>query len=128
MIIKTIAAAAALFVFPAIATAQVGDIGNVVDKRCVNGKVQVGGMGNVITVTGYCPLAIVKGTGNVLNIDRVGQIQVSGTGNVVEYRYLNSNPKNPKLKVHPTKNGGGLGNTISWTKGAAFDADDSSEE
>jgi hypothetical protein len=100
--------------------AQVGNIGNVVDAQCVNGRVNVKGTGNVVTVKGYCPRAVVDGTGNVLRIDRVGKIEVTGTGNFVEYRYLNASAKDPKKKVHPAKVGGGVGNSVSWTKGADF--------
>jgi hypothetical protein len=118
----------ALGIFPAAAMAQLGDVGNVVDKRCVNGRVTVGGMGNVVTVPGYCPVALIKGTGNVLYIERVGKIEISGTGNVVEYRYLNPNPKNPKTKTHPGKVGGGIGNVVSWTKGAPFKSSNGDDE
>ncbi len=125
---KMILTLSALFLLPAAASAQLGDMGNVVDKKCVNGRATVGGMGNVITVTGYCPVAVIKGTGNVLYIDRVGSIELSGTGNVVEYRYLNPNPKNPKVKTHPSKVGKGMGNTTSWTKGAPFQSSNSDDE
>ncbi len=125
---KLILTLAALCIVPAAAIAQLGDMGNVVDKRCVNGRVTVGGMGNVVTVKGYCPVAVIKGTGNVLNIDRVGKIEITGTGNTVQYRYLNPSVKNPKTKVHPGKVGGGVGNTVSWTKGAAFETLDSDDE
>jgi hypothetical protein len=100
--------------------AQLGDLGNVVDKKCVNGKVNVSGSGNLVTVKGYCPAAVVGGNGNVLRIDQVGKIEISGTGNFVEYRYLNTSPNNAKKKVHPTKLGGGTGNSVAWTKGGPF--------
>ncbi len=103
-----------------VKTGKFGDMGNVTDKRCSNGRVAVNGTGNVVTVAGYCPVAVISGTGNVLNIERVGRIEIKGTGNVVQYRYLNPNPKNAKTKVHPAKIGGGMGNSVSWTKGAAF--------
>jgi Protein of unknown function (DUF3060) len=102
------------------AAAQIGDLGNVVDKKCVNGVVTVKGSGNLVTVQGYCAKAVVGGNGNVLRIDRVGAITISGNGNLVEYRYLNPNPKKPSVKTHPAKTGGGTGNSVSWTKGADF--------
>ncbi len=101
-------------------TEKSGDIGSVLDKRCVDGRVAVNGTGNVMTVAGYCPVAVIAGTGNILNIDRVGRIEIKGTGNLVQYRYLNPSPKNAKRKVHPAKVGEGLGNAINWTKGASF--------
>jgi hypothetical protein len=113
-------AVAMLALFSVPVAAQLGDLGNVVDKQCVNGKVNVRGSGNVVTVKGYCPLAAVSGNGNVLRIDRVGKIEISGTGNLIEYRYLNPSRNNAKKKTHPVKVGGGTGNSISWTKGAAF--------
>jgi Protein of unknown function (DUF3060) len=100
--------------------AQMGDLGNVVDKKCVNGVVTVKGSGNFITVAGYCPKVVVGGNGNVLRIDRAGTITIGGMGNFVEYRYLNPSSKNPNQKVHPTKIGSGTGNSVSWTKGAEF--------
>jgi hypothetical protein len=109
-----------LAILSAPVAAQVGDLGNVVDKKCVNGKVNVGGSGNLVTVKGYCPVAVVGGNGNVLRIDQVGKIEISGNGNFVEYRYLNSSPNDAKKKVHPTKVGGGTGNSVSWTKGGPF--------
>ncbi len=113
-----ILSAALLLSVPAVA--QLGDHGNVVDKKCVNGIVTVRGSGNLTTVQGYCPTVIMGGNGNVLRIDRVGKIEMSGTGNFLEYRFLNPGAKSTSPKIHPSKIGGGTGNSVAWTKGGPF--------
>jgi Protein of unknown function (DUF3060) len=106
-------------------------IGNVGSSRCKSGTANINGTGNVFTISGYCNNVVVGGTGNVINVDRAGKITITGTGNVVQYRYLNEDPKRKGKFVHPAKSAGGMTNAIVWTEGKAFDdfsSSDSSED
>lgn len=106
-------------------------IGNVGSSRCKGGTANIKGTGNVFLISGYCNNVVVGGTGNVIDVDRAGKITITGTGNVVRYRYLNEDPKRKGKFLHPVKSAGGMTNVIEWTQGKPFDdfsSDDDSED
>jgi hypothetical protein len=94
---------------PALAQRNIGTVGG---ADCNGGPKTVSGMGNNIDISGYCSVLTVTGTGNVVTVDRAGQIIAKGTGNVVYYKQLNPSPKNPKVMVRPMQSNSGIGNVI----------------
>ena len=89
-----------------------GSIGNVGGANCNGGPKTVSGMGNNVDISGYCSVLTVTGTGNVVTVDRAGQIIAKGTGNVVYYKRLNPSPKNPKVMTRPIVSNAGVGNVV----------------
>jgi Protein of unknown function (DUF3060) len=94
---------------PALAQGSIGTVGG---ANCNGGPKTVSGMGNNVEISGYCSVLTVTGTGNVVTVDRAGQIIAKGTGNVVYYKRLNPNPKNPKIMTRPIQSNSGTGNVI----------------
>jgi hypothetical protein len=89
------------------ASAAIEIVGNGLQQTvaCGDQNIALGGAGNTIVLTGSCPRLDVSGTGNVVSVEAVGRIEITGTSNSVGWvRSLAGN--------QPGQNLTGLGNRV----------------
>ena len=69
--------------------------------KCNGKEVEVGGTANIVNLTGECKKVTVAGVSNKVNVEKVGEINVSGISNKVTYGE-GMNGKKPKISKSGT--------------------------
>ena len=65
---------------------QVNSAGQNVTIACADQTASIGGRNNTVTLTGSCPTVEIAGSTNVVTLEAVDRIEISGTGNVVTWQ------------------------------------------